>query len=192
MMAWELPTALMVGGQFWKIRSDFRAILDILKNFNDPEMELDEKWYVCLYILYEDFEQMPSDLYEEAGEKALEFIDAGVPKDDSKNQPSLMDWEQDAPIIIPAINKVLGKECRQEEYLHWWTFTGAYMEIGECLYSNVISIRAKNAKGKKLETYEKEFARNNKHLVFLQKKLNEEEREEEKERKDALKALLGV
>lgn len=192
MIAWELPVSLNVGGHFWKIRADFRAILDILTAFSDPDMEIDEKWYVCLYILYEDFEQMPESLYEEASKKAVEFIDAGVPKDNDRNKPTLMNWEQDAPIIIPAVNKVLGYECRSKDFVHWWTFTGAYMEIGDSLFSNVIGIRQKTSSGKKLETYEKEFVRNNKHLVTLQKKLTEEEAEEEKKRQDAVKALLGV
>ena len=49
MEAWELPTSIVVGGIDYEIRTDFRAILDILKTFNDPDFENDEKWIVCLY-----------------------------------------------------------------------------------------------------------------------------------------------
>lgn len=62
MNAWELPQQLRVGEQEWKIRSDFRAVLDILNFFNDPEYEEDEKWWICLDILYEDFQRMPQEL----------------------------------------------------------------------------------------------------------------------------------
>ena len=58
-------------------------------------------------------------------------------------ETALMDWEQDAPIIIPSVNRVLGKEIRALPYLHWWTFMGAYMEIGESLFSQVVSLRKK-------------------------------------------------
>ena len=78
MNAWELPQLLRVGEQEWKIRSDFRAVLDILNFFNDPEYEEDEKWWICLDILYEDFQRMPQELWLEAAQQAIAFIDMGT------------------------------------------------------------------------------------------------------------------
>ena len=51
MEVWELPTSIVVGGIKYDIRTDFRAILDILKTFNDPEFENDEKWIVALELI---------------------------------------------------------------------------------------------------------------------------------------------
>lgn len=186
MDAWKLPVSLCVGGENWKIRTDFRAILDILRYFNDPEYEPDERWEICLDILYEDYEHMPYRLKREAVEKAVEFIDAGI-KDDGKQKPHTMDWEQDAAVIIPSINRVLGKEIRALEYMHWWTFVGAYMEIGEGLFSQILNIRLKKAKGKKLEKWEQEFYRENRALIDLKTKYTEEEKAEQ----ERLKAILG-
>lgn len=186
MSAWELPTYLNVGGENWKIRTDFRAIIDILKYFADPEYE-DVQWDICLDILYEDYEKMPFHLQKEAAEKALEFIDMGI-KDDGKQKPHTMDWEQDAAIIIPSVNRVLGKEVRSLEYMHWWTFLGAYMEIGESLFAQILNIRIKNAKGKKLEEWEQEFYKENRALIDLQAKRTERSQEE----KDALRTLFGI
>ena len=187
MNAWELPTSLQVGGEEWKIRTDFRAILDILKYFSDPEYELDEQWEICLDILYEDYEHMPYHLQNEAAEKAMEFIDMGI-KDDGKRKPQTMDWEKDAAVIIPSVNRVLGKEVRVLEYLHWWTFLGAYMEIGESLFSQIISIRQKKAKNKKLEKWEQEFYKENKALIDLPVKRVERDQEE----KNELLTLFGI
>ena len=50
------------------------------------------------------------------------------------------------------------------------------MEIGECTYSTVLSIRTKKAKGKKLESYEQDFYNANKRMVDIQPKLTEEEK----------------
>lgn len=189
MSAWELPTSLEVGGKERQIRTDFRAVLDILKYFNDPEYEPDEQWEVCLRILFTDevFESFTSEEVQEAEQQAVWFIDMGI-KDDGKVKPRTMDWEQDAPIILPSVNRVIGKEVRAMEYLHWWTFLGAYMEIGESLFSQVLSIRMKKAKGKKLEKWEQDFYRDNKQLIDLQIKYTEEEREEKEE---LLKILDG-
>lgn len=182
MNAWELPTSLSVGGVDWQIRTDFRTILDILQCFNNPDYEPDEQWEICLRILFTDevFEVFDSEQIQEAIQQAMWFIDMGI-KDDGKVKPRTMDWEQDAPVIIPSVNRVIGKEIRSMEYLHWWTFLGAYMEIGESLFSQILSIRIKKSKGKKLEKWEKEFYQENKHIVDIQKKYTEEEKEEQAE-----------
>lgn len=185
MSAWELPTSLCVGGENWHIRTDYRAILDILSYFGNPEYEPDERCEICLDIMYVDYENMPDRIKQEALQKAAEFIDMGI-KDDGKKRPHTMDWEQDAAVIIPAINRVLGKEIRSVEYMHWWTFLGAYMEIGESLFSQIVSIRAKKAKGKKLEKWEREFYQENKELIDLKKKYTDAEKEEQ----ERLKAIF--
>lgn len=185
--AWRLPTAIELQGKEYAIRTDFRAILDIIAAQNDPELTDEEKIVVLLEVLYKD--QVPAELLEEACRKAGEFIDAGMGEHEDKKPPSprLMDWEQDAPILIPAINKVLGTEVRMQDYVHWYTFLGAYMEIGEGLFASVVSYRNKKAKGKKLEKWDQEFYRSNKRLIDL--KVRKPERDEQE--KDELRELFG-
>lgn len=196
MYAWELPTSLEVGGKEYAIRTDYRVILDILAAMNDPEifepgMTEDEKkieqTMTMLQILYIDFDSIPPKDYQEAAEKAVDFIDCGI-KGDNKPKPRTMDWEQDAPLIVPAINKSVKIDVRSVKYMHWWTFFGLYMEIGESTFSTVVSIRDKKRRGKKLEKWEQEFYRNNKHLVDLKAKRIERSDEE----KDALRELFGL
>ena len=176
MNAYELPTELNIGTINYSIRSDFRDILNILISMSDPDMEAWEKQEVMYRILYPDWQLIPASKYKEACEKAEEFIDYTV--SDSRPKPRTMDWQQDASIIIPAVNKVAGKEVRATEYLHWWTFLGYFMEIEDGMFSQVLAIRQKKAKDKKLEKWEKEFERNNIALVKLQKKESKEQREE--------------
>lgn len=196
MYSWDLPTSLNVGGRNYKIRTDYRVILDILTAMNDPDifetgMTEEEKQLeralTMLQILYIDFDTMPSSDWQEAAQKACEFIDCGI-KDDGVPKPRLMDWEKDAPIIVPAVNKVCGKDVRSVKYMHWWTFFGYYMEIGECTLATIVSIREKKRRGKKLEKWEQEFYRNNKKLVDLKSKKIERSEEE----KEALRKLFGL
>lgn len=196
MYAWKLPTSLNVSGTDYKIRTDYRVILDILAAMNDPDIfepgmsqeEMQqEKVMTMLQILYVDFENMPPRDWKEGAEKACDFIDCGI-KDDGKPKPRTMDWDQDAPLIVPAINKSVKIDVRSVKYMHWWTFFGLYMEIGESTFSTVVSIRDKKRRGKKLEKWEQEFYRNNKHLVDL--KARKIERSEEE--KEALRNLFGL
>lgn len=184
MMYFDLPKSLEVGGEDWAIRTDYRVILSILLAFDDPELGDEEKVYVCLYNLYEDFDKMPPDVYKDAFEAAIKFIDHGA---GSSKGVKNMDWEQDANILFPAINKVAGYEIRSVEYLHWWTFIGFFMEIGEGVFSTVLSIRSKKSSGKKLEKWEREWWAKNQDICKIRKKYTDEERVEQ----DALKALLG-
>lgn len=187
-MIGSLPRSLDVNGKTYTIRSDYRDVLKILLAFGDPELEDNEKVYVCLFILYEDFNKLQKDDYEAAFKAALAFIDHGSgTEDDAKPSPRVMDWEQDESIMFPAINKVAGFETRSVKYLHWWTFLGYYMEISEGVFSNVLSLRLKRAKGKPLEKWEREFWNSNKSICTLKAKLSEEEQTA----KDKLNALLG-
>ena len=181
MSAWELPQSLTVGDKEWKIRSDFRVALDVLKYFGDPTYEEDEQWMICLDILFEDFASMPPELYQEACGKARWFLDLGEEKVEETQSPALMNWEQDAGLIIPAVNKVIGREVRSTPYMHWWTFAGAYMEIGESLFSQVLNIRQKKQKHQKLEKWEQEFYQKNRSMIDLKKRYSEEEEQHQKE-----------
>lgn len=195
MYAWDLPTSLEVGGKEYKIRTDYRVILDILSAMNDPEIfepgmteeeKKAEQILTMLQILYIDFDSMPEKDWKGAAEKAVEFIDCGIKGDDTP-KPRTMDWQQDAPIIAPEISKVAGRDIRIGE-THWWEFFGYYLGIGEGVFSTIVNIREKRRKGKKLEKWEKEFYQNNKSLVDL--KINKKERSDEE--KEALRELFGL
>lgn len=178
--AWSFPTSLNVGGVNYEIRTDYRAVLDLFTALNDPglqdqseELTAYAQTQCILQIMFPQCDDIPEEHIQEALQKVSEFIDMGI--HDEHKKPKTMDWEQDAPIIIPAVNKVLNMEIRAQKYIHWWTFLGAYMEIGESLYSTVIDIRQKKQKHKKLEKWEEEFYRENKSLVDLKEKYTEEE-----------------
>ena len=183
---WSLPQSICINGQECAIRSDFRAILDILSAYNDSQFNDQEKTMIMLKIFYKD--KIHIGCLREACDKAIEFIDYSFEDSKKRKAHKLMDWNQDAPILIPAINKVAGREIRSIPYLHWWTFMSLYMEIGEGLYSQVINIRNKKSKGKKLEKWDQEFYRDNKVLVDLKMKKNERSEEE----KEELRELFGI
>ncbi len=181
--AWEFPTSLNIGGTDYEIRTDYRAVLDLLAALNDKDLEDEDKRIeaymksrVILEIMFPKYDDIPEDCIQEALDKVAEFIDMGIVEDSKR--PKMMDWEQDAPILIPAINKVLNTEIRAQKYIHWWTFLGAYMEIGESLFSNIIHIRQKKAKKQKLEKWEQEFYKENKSLIDFKEKKQKRSEEE--------------
>ena len=64
------------------------------------------------------------------------------------------------------------------------------MGIGDGLYSNIINIRQKRSKGKKLEKYEQEYYRENKKLIDLPAHLTEEQQKASDDEKERLEKLL--
>lgn len=169
----------------YAIRTNYGAVLDLFVALDDPDSVGDteeETDYIhsmiILQIMFLDYDRIPPEHWQEAINKVCEFIDNGI--SDKKNNPKTMDWEQDANILIPEINKILGYEVRNPDInTHWWTFLGAYMAIGESLFSNVIRIRYKKAKGKKLDKQEQEFYKENKSLIDFKQK-NQRSDEEKK------------
>lgn len=197
-MIGALPEHLTVGDTNYPIRSDYRNVLQVFEAFNDPELEPAEKWIVAIYLLFEDFscaddvlEAIESGFpIEEAVKQINWFISAGKAQGKEIELP-VYDWAQDEQMIFSAVNKVAGKETRELEYLHWWTFLGYFNEVGEGTFSFIVGIRNKLNKGKKLEKHEKEFLSHNKELVKLEKPKSKEEQEQEDEYQALLNEVLG-
>ena len=167
---YDLPISIFVEDEEYKIRNggDYRMVLDCLEALEDTNLKPLERIYSGLIIFYEDFNDVDDilnsskDVVEQLIEKMFLFFNLNEKSDESqKEKPKLVDWQTDEALIISAINNVAGKEVRAEQYVHWWTFLGYYMAIGECSLTTVVSIRSKIAKNKKLEKYEKEFRANN-------------------------------
>lgn len=74
--------------------------------------------------------------------------------------------------------------------MHWWTFLGYFSEVGDGLFSQVINIRQKRAKGKKLEKWELDFYNEHKELVDIKEKLTPEEQAELDAEEDFINNLV--
>lgn len=196
-MIGALPECLSIENVDYGIRSDYRNVLQVFEAFADPELEQGEKWIVAIYLLLEPF-TCADDVLEaaengfnvdEAAKKIIWFISSGQESGDKKELPTY-DWIQDEQMIFSAVNKVAGKETRELEYLHWWTFLGYFNEVGEGNLSFVVGIRNKLNKHKKLEKHEREFFNNNSKLVKLEKRKTKVELEQEAKYKALLEGLL--
>lgn len=162
-----LPQTLNINGRAYKIRSDYRDILQIIAAFGDKELSDEEKAYVCLKRLFIAMESIPKSDYQNAYEAAVTFIECHI--SDRKPSPKVVNWEKDEQLIFPAINKVAGMEVRAVPYMHWWTFLGYFQSIDrEDIWGFILTIRQKRAKGKKLEKYEKDFLNANRDICEVE------------------------
>ena len=181
-MNFGLPKAAEIDGKEFPFRYDYRVVLEIILMLGDPDLTDADKAEALLQMFYLHPEEITD--YKEAINQCYQFIDHSDRP--PKKSPRLVDWEQDFDYIIAPVNRVLGYEARAIEYdpdlntggLHWWTFLAAYMEIGgDCLFSQIVSIRDKKARGKKLEKYERDWWRRNNDLVTIKSKYSDSENE---------------
>ena len=127
---------------------------------------------------------MPKEHYQEALKKCFWFINCGEDDDNTRKAPKLVDWEQDFQYIVAPINRVLGQEIRSIPYnweentggLHWWTFISAYYEIGNCTFAQIVRIRDKKSRGKKLDKQDQEWYKANRKLVDLKQTYSKSEK----------------
>lgn len=177
---YELPTKLNIGGVDYGIRGqgDFRVIISTFSVLEDTKLNKNERIMVALGIFYDEVDTIDDinaipDL-EEAVRQMYWFFDAGRPEGGIAGK-KLIDWDNDSAMICSAINQVAGKEIRELPYLHWWTFIGYYMAIGESTMTTVISIRDKIAHNKKLEKWERQYRRENPQYFNWNSKTAEEQ-----------------
>jgi len=165
---YDIPTCVEVNGQSYAIRNqgDYRMVLDCFVALNDDELDTQSKIFSALIIFYEgmnDIEDLDKlgDI-EEAIKQMYKFFNCGEEyQEDDKKFPKLIDWKEDSQLICSAINKVSGQEIRSVPYMHWWTFMGYYLAIGESPLAGIVGIRHKIINGEKLEKYERKFQHDN-------------------------------
>lgn len=181
-MGYGLPKSVEIAGEEFSCRYDYRVIMDIFEVLNDIELSDDERALAVLEIFYPDFPELPD--YNESLKKCFEFINGGKEANRSeKKQPQLVNWKDDFSMIVAPVNRVLGYEIRSVEYdpatntggVHWYTFLSAYMEMGDCLFAQVVGIRDKKAKGKPLSKTDKEFYKRNRDIIDIKQHYTEAE-----------------
>jgi hypothetical protein len=182
-MIYSLPYYVEIGNTRINIRNncDFRVVLDAIAALNDEELDNHQKIVTALYIFYGEEELNKIVDFEEAARQMMIVINGGKEDDgeEEESKPVLMDWQHDFPQLVPPINKALGYDVRTpNKFTHWWTLLGGYSEIdGECTFANIMTIRNKRRKGKKLEKWEEEFYRENRKMIDLPMRMTKEERE---------------
>ena len=171
---WQLPKALRLGEKNWDIRADFRVMLRVIFTLERQELPEAGRIYLAMRLFYKDFLQMPPALWADAAKELMSFL-AGGREQPGPAGPRLLDWQQDAELIIADVNKAAGRELRAMEFVHWWTFLALFSSVGEGRLSAVVNIRRKLAEGTALEDWEKEYLRREPWRVKLRASLTPEE-----------------
>lgn len=168
------PKEIEIDGIKYEIRSDYRACIDIMIMLEDDELNDYAKAIALLKMFYVDYGSIPINMQQEAIEYAIAFLSITDIDDDGSNENSnnvahvkVVDWNKDQTLYIQAVNKIVGRDIRFDDYMHFWTFFGYYREIGECLFTQVITIRYKLAGNQKLEKHEEAFYYNNKEMIDI-------------------------
>ena len=190
---YSLQTSVQINQASFNIRNggDYRMVLDCFEALNDAELSHNERIYAALIIFYEDFDDVndfpkDSDEVTELVKAMFRFFNQNEDIQSNTQDIRLIDWNEDSTLIVSAINNVANQEIRSLPYLHWWTFMGYYMAIGECPLSHIVSIRSKKARGEKLEKYEKKFIQDNPQYFNRDMRTPEQ-----KEADDYIKQLWG-
>lgn len=168
---YSLPTTIKIRDSEFNIRNkgDYRVVLDCFNALQDEELSEEERVISSLVIFYDDihcFDDIVTlfpdeDTMKEAITGMYNFFNCGRSTIGATQQYKLIDWTQDELLVCAGVNNVANTEIRALPYLHWWTFMGYYISIGESVLSTVVGIRHKIATGKKLEKYEKDFKKDN-------------------------------
>ena len=177
---YRLPVSVRLGGNDYPINGDFRRVLQIIGVLERPDWPEFLRWQVALELFCPG---VPDEFRAQAMEQLADFIRCGAPDTPG---PKLLDWQQDAQVIMSDVNKASGRELRQEDFVHWWTFLGWFHAIGQGQLATLVSIRDKRRRGVKLEPWEQEYYRQNKLQVDLPPRLTPQEQAQ----RDALNRLL--
>lgn len=167
-----LPVSTIINGKEIPFNADFRDILKIFAILNEPNLLEVERIEIALEMFYNDNEYKED--IDTATDEMFYFISCGDEETSTSSEKPLYDWEKDFNLIVAPVNKNLEYDCRGKEFLHWWTFLSAFMEMGECTLNTYMGIRDKLNKGKKLEKWEEKIYRDNINKILIKPKYDDE------------------
>ncbi len=173
----KLPTALVVQGQEYAINADWRPCVNIMRMFERNDLTDGEKMLCMVEILYKD--EIPDEIAVEAAEQGAWFLNLGEDTSKARSGRSvgqLFSWEQDLKYIIAAVDKSAGFSIRAKEFYHFWEFTSAFLESGECIFNTLVHQRKLKKTGKQTKV-DKEWWAENKDIAELKHGFTEDEQE---------------
>lgn len=180
-----LPTAILVDEQVCRIDASYHTCLKIIMAFEDNTLTNAEKAMVMIDLLYID---KPAS-FNSAFEKGIQFLDCGEAGRRDVEEPTdrKYSFSHDEKYIYSGVNRVLNGRLSTGEFVHWWEFVMAFMELPEdCIMSRIIYFRTRFAKGK-LTKEEKQVYYENRSMFELPLDLSADEQA----KADEFMRLLG-
>ena len=130
----KLPSTLKVGGNFYKINSDFRTSILFELMMQDRSLSNQEKLIAAIELYYKE---IPQDLGE-AINQIVWFYKCGKEekvKEDSSNvnstQKQIYSYEYDAEYIYSAFLSQYRVDLQDAEDLHWWKFKAMFQGLND-------------------------------------------------------------
>lgn len=171
-----LPTAIEVDGIEYDINADYQTGIKIIMAFEDTELTQFEKCMVLAELLYKD---VPHNL-NEAVKQGIRFLDCGGTGQGHGESDGVRKYSftQDDKYIYRAVDGVLHGRLSKGDFVHWWEFVLAFMELPEeCFMSRLIYLRTQKAKGK-LSKEERELYYKIRDVVDLKEEYSVEEQKQ--------------
>ena len=180
-----LPNAIEINEKTYEIDSDYRTCLKIIMAFEDSTLSVIEKSMILVDLLYRE---MPCD-FQEAVKKGIKFLDCGEEEKAAKTvgDSRKYSFSHDEKYIFSGVDRVLNGRLSKGNYVHWWEFVMAFMELPEdCIMSRIIYFRTQKEKGK-LTREEQKIYYENRNIFELPEELTADE----EAAKDKFMELLG-
>lgn len=169
-----LPRAIGVAGQTIDINADYQTGLRIITAYEDPELTIQEKHIVMIKLLYK---QPPADMQEAIiqGVKYLNSGEGGESEGGESPSGRKYSFSFDAGWIYAGVDRVLGGKLSRGEFVHWWVFYTAFMDLPEdCMMSRILYLRAQHEKGKLSKEERQQWAASRK-ILELPAELTQED-----------------
>jgi hypothetical protein len=140
----DLPEAVLIDGQEYKINTDFRDCLRVILAFEDEELTGQEEQMIMLSNLYSE----PIEDTQAALEMGTKFLNGGKVGDEEETGPRLFSFEKDANLIFAAFRQTHNIDLENTEYMHWWKFMALFMDLGsETTFCNLVGLRKRIKNG---------------------------------------------
>lgn len=175
----ELPDTVMVGGEEYEIRTDFRISMLFELLMQDGSVEPADKTKQALELYYP---VIPGN-YKQAVEALLWFYKCGKADNPQKqkinarkSKTRVYSFEYDDDYIYAAFMTQYGIDLQDVEDLHWWKFRAMFNSLtNQCEFVKIMEYRSIDLKDD-MPKEQKSFYRKMKRIYALPSMDDEDER----------------
>lgn len=145
----EFPEAIQVGEKVFAINTDFRVGLEILLDFEDPELDDYSRQILMIKRLYSELPEEKD--YEAAAIQAVKYLNGGNSDFEGESReakPRVYSFKQDGQLIYAAFHQTHHIDLKTEK-LHWWKFLALFMDLGaDTHFNSLVNMRSRYYEGK--------------------------------------------
>lgn len=127
----ELPTSIVINGDYVRIRTDFRDYISLMDMLKDKDIKSIDKILILSDYFLDDVEISQPAIDALCDFMSMDIAEVETSQTRTRRQKNLFSFSVDYPYILSAFLRDYGIDLIDIKYMHWWKFRMLFDGLSE-------------------------------------------------------------